>query len=148
MLIHRAPPFLLKAWPYIPGKTWGDAYCVPAALPTHTTSLPPHVTVKGGELSSTTDELKLAGHRARVGTQAAIPAGPRVSTPSSPGKLCCPPHCAPHQLHGGKVPLHSFHHSILPAVPAYTSVKLDICNRESCPVAGGVVSLNFFVRYA
>lgn len=90
MLTHRAPPFVLKAWPHRPGKTWCDAYRVSATLPTHTKPLPPRITAREDELSSTKDELNLTGRRPRAGTQAVILARLQVSAPRSPWELVFP----------------------------------------------------------
>lgn len=96
MLTHGAPSFLLEAWTYRPGKTLGDAYCISAALPTHTNPLPPPVTGKEHELSRTTDKLHLAVHRARAGTQVVIPGVPQGQHPTVPQEVVFPfPHPNP-----------------------------------------------------
>lgn len=86
--------------------------------------LSPHVTMQEDELSGTKDKLHRTGCRARAGTQESS------RTPS--GCYAPLPTDTPAVPRGkGDTLL-----SILPAVPAYRSVKLDIGNRESCPVAG------------
>lgn len=127
MLTHRAPLFVLKARPYRPGKTWCDAFQVSAMPRTHTN--PCHLMLPCRRMSSLARRISYIALAAEQGQ------APR-SHPALPQVVTLPFPQTPQQFHRGKVTLCSFHLSILPAVPSYRSVKLDIGNRESCPVAG------------
>lgn len=81
MLTHRAPLFLLKAWPYRPGRTWANLSVY--QLQYQHTPCPCHLTGEDG-LSRMMDELHLIGCRVRADTLLIIPVGSQVSTLCDP----------------------------------------------------------------